>query len=101
MSNILRRADGIVNERAEEKARQYGDFESMMDNMRDIFNASTGLNLTTESMYMAIVALKLARERYNHKEDNLLDLVAYLGSLNNYIENKKDQGEDEDEDNLM
>ena len=31
----------------------------------------------------SMVALKLSRESYNHKEDNLLDAVAYLGALNN------------------
>ena len=35
-----------------------------------------------------MVALKLSRESYNHKEDNLLDAVAYLGSYNNYLNNK-------------
>jgi hypothetical protein len=40
-------------------------------------------------MNSAMVALKLSRQSYTHKEDNLLDAVAYLGSLNNYISNKK------------
>ena len=35
-------------------------------------------------MFMAMIALKLSRESYNHKEDNLLDAVAYIGALNNY-----------------
>jgi hypothetical protein len=32
------------------------------------------------------IALKLARESWSHKQDNLLDAVAYLGGLNNYLE---------------
>jgi hypothetical protein len=39
-------------------------------------------------MYLAMVALKLSRESYNHKSDNLLDAIAYLQGLENY-ENKK------------
>jgi deoxyadenosine/deoxycytidine kinase len=87
-SNILAKADKIVNKRAEEKERQYGPFEDSMDNMRDIFNAITGLELTTEHMYKAMIAAKLSRERFTHKEDNLLDACAYIGSLNNYISNQ-------------
>jgi len=86
--NILYRANQIVNERSEEKERQYGPFEDSMDNMRDIFNAITGLDLNTEHMYKAMIAAKLSRERFSHKEDNLLDLCSYTGSLNNYLENQ-------------
>jgi hypothetical protein len=31
----------------------------------------------------------LSREAYGHKEDNLLDGVAYIGAMNNYIEEKE------------
>ena len=86
MSNILEQADQIVNHRSEEKERQYGPFEESMERMKNIFNAKTGLNLKTEHMYQAMIALKLSRESYNHKEDNLLDAVAYMGAMNNYLE---------------
>ena len=86
MSNILEQADQIVNHRSEEKERQYGPFEESMERMKNIFNAITGLNLKTEHMYQAMIALKLSRESYNHKEDNLLDAVAYMGAMNNYLE---------------
>jgi len=33
---------------------------------------------------MCMVALKLSRESYNHKTDNLLDAAAYLGALQNF-----------------
>ena len=42
--------------------------------------------ITTVGMYKALIALKLSREAYAHKEDNLLDAVAYIGSMNDYIE---------------
>jgi hypothetical protein len=86
--NILKEANRIVNERSEEKKRQYGSFSDSMDSMRDIFNAMTGYKLTTEDMFMAMLALKLSRQKHSHKEDNLLDAVAYMGALNNYA-NKK------------
>ena len=86
MSNILEQADQIVNHRSEEKERQYGPFEESMERMKNIFNAISGLNLETKHMYQAMIALKLSRESYNHKEDNLLDAVAYMGAMNNHLE---------------
>ena len=41
-------------------------------------------------MYRAMIALKLSREAYAHKEDNLLDAIAYMGSMNDYLEEHKD-----------
>lgn len=87
--NILKRADQIVNERAEEKEREYGSFPEAMERMKVIFNAMTGLNLETEHMYIAMVALKFSRQAFAHKEDSLLDAVAYIGALNNYMEDLK------------
>ena len=45
-------------------------------------------------MYAALVALKLSRHSYSYKQDNLLDAVAYIGGLDNYIE-KYGHGESE------
>ena len=87
--NILLKANEIINERKEEKERMYGPFESGMERASEIAKAMTGKDFTTEDVYACLVALKLSRHSYNYKEDNLLDAVAYLGSLNNYINNKK------------
>jgi|GEM_PF-571813 len=84
--NILDRANKIVNERAEEKERMYGPFDESMERATVIFNAMTGLNVEPQVMYKALIALKLSREYYSHKEDNLLDACAFIGALNNYEE---------------
>lgn len=87
--NILLEANSIVNDRKEEKERQYGPFEEGMERAAKILSGMTGIELDATFMYKAMIALKLSRESYNHKEDNLLDAVAYLGSLNNYkLKNK-------------
>jgi len=86
--NILEKADEIINKRSEEKERQYGPFEEGMERAAMIASGATGKNITAKDMYMCMVALKLSRESYSHKEDNLLDAVAYLGSFNNYENNK-------------
>jgi hypothetical protein len=86
--NILQEANKIINERSEEKERMYGPFSEGMERAAMIMRGATGKDITAEDMYMALVALKLSRQSYNHKEDNLLDAVAYLGGLNNYQEEK-------------
>lgn len=88
MSNILERADDIVNKRSEEKERQYGPFGESMERAAAIFNAlsSEDKRITAVDMFRAMIALKLSREAYSHKEDNLLDAAAYIGAMNNYIE---------------
>lgn len=84
--NILEKANEIVNLRSEEKERQYGPFQEGMERAAKILSGMTGIELDASFMYKSMIALKLSRESYNHKEDNLLDAVAYIGSYNNYKE---------------
>jgi len=87
MANILKKANEIVNERSEEKERQYGPFHESMEKATALYNLmSPNEQISVSGMYKAMIALKLSREAYAHKEDNLLDAVAYMGSLNDYSE---------------
>lgn len=91
MSNILTHANDIVNNRSEEKERMYGPFFGTMDRATRIYNEMNPQEkISTVGMYKALIALKLAREAFCHKEDNLLDAVAYMGSMNDYIEANTD-----------
>jgi hypothetical protein len=95
MSNILTHANDIVNNRSEEKERMYGPFFETMERATRIYNEMNPKEqISTVGMYKALVALKLAREAYHHKEDNLLDAVAYMGSMNDYIESNSDAVEE-------
>lgn len=90
--NILYTADQIVNHRAEEKERQYGPFGESIERTAQLYNIMSPTNeqITPEMVYKVLIALKLSREAYSHKEDNLLDCVAYIGAFNNYVESKKE-----------
>lgn len=88
MSNILEQANEIVNNRSEEKEREYGPFSEGMQRAAMIASGMSGKEMTSHDMYIALVALKLSRQSYNFKEDNLLDAVAYLGAWQNHIEGK-------------
>ena len=84
--NILEEANNIVNKRSEEKERQYGPFSEGMKRAAMIASGATGKDITTNDMYVCMIALKLSRHSYNYKEDNLLDAASYIGALNNYYE---------------
>jgi hypothetical protein len=87
-ASLCEEAHKIVNERNEEKERMYGPFSEGMERAAMIFNGLTGHNLKAEDMYKALIALKFSRESYNHKRDNLLDAIAYIQALENYINTK-------------
>lgn len=98
MSNILHRADQIVNHRSEEKERQYGPFSECMDRATAIYNAMSPKDeqISSLGLYRALIALKLSREAYAHKEDNLLDACAYMGAMNHCLEDSWPDFEDND-----
>jgi hypothetical protein len=85
--NILEQANEIIYNRSEEKARQYGPMQKGMQEAAKIASLLSRKELTAVDMYNCMIALKLSRQAYNHKEDNLLDCVAYMASLNDYQNN--------------
>jgi len=87
--NILEKANQIVNKRSEEKERQYGNFIECMAKTARIASELSNKKITTTDAYNVLIALKLARQANAHKEDNLLDVVAYIGSLNELLNQKK------------
>jgi DNA-binding protein H-NS len=87
--NILEKANEIINARSEEKERMYGPIIESMEKASQLASIMTSKNITADDLYLCMVAIKLSRESYSHKEDNLLDAVAYLGALNNHKENKQ------------
>ena len=87
--NILKEADSIVNERSEEKTREYGSFSEGMERAAKILSSLRGKEFDAHDMYAAMVALKFSRQSFNFKTDNLLDAVAYIGAWENYIQEQK------------
>lgn len=89
--NILDEANKIVNERTEEKTRQYGTFSEGMERAAAMVSAMRGKPFNAHDMFAAMIALKLSRQSYNFKTDNLLDCVAYMGAWENYIQELQDK----------
>ena len=89
MSNILEKANNIINNRSEEKERQYGPMGEGFERAAMIASGMSGKEWSAHDMFIAMVALKFSRQSYNFKEDNLLDAVAYIGAWQNYINDTK------------
>jgi hypothetical protein len=89
--NILLKANEIVFERNEEKERMYGPFQQGMQEAAQIASLLSRKEITAVDMYNCMIALKLSRQSYNHKEDNLLDCVSYMASLNDYQNNEQNE----------
>ena len=85
---ILQIAQEIVHERRPEKERQYGPFHEGMEKTAKLASLVTNKELNAKDIYLILACLKLSRESYNHKQDNLLDLVAYIGALDKQYEDK-------------
>ena len=82
--NILKQADNIVND--ERINAMYGGYAKCNERIAKLMTIFTGKEITVEDIFYLEVAMKLAREIQHHKEENLLDTVAYLGALNDYLE---------------
>lgn len=87
MESILSKAHQIVHERAEEDTRKYGPFSESMERAAAMASLM-GPAISAEQGWNFMIALKLTREFYAHKEDSLLDAVAYISALNNYKNDK-------------
>lgn len=96
--SLVDKASKIINERSEEKERMYGPMTEGMISARVIAEYSKGSDNLSAFNYL--YGLKLSRQKYNHKEDNLLDAISYrIGLLNAILEEngKKPSKENFDE----
>ena len=89
MPNILNEANQIINNRSEEKERQYGPLGEGFERAAMIASGMSGRTWNADDMFIAMIALKFSRQSYNFKEDNLLDAVAYIGGWQHYIDEQR------------
>jgi len=89
MPNILNEANQIINNRSEEKERQYGPLSEGFERAAMIASGMSGRTWNADDMYIAMIALKFSRQSYTYKEDNLLDAAAYIGGWQNHIDERR------------
>ena len=75
---------------AKERQKQYGSAGDSIQLTCDILDLNFGIKLTVSDFAKVLVALKLAREKFQHKDDNIIDAINYLAiSLNERTDDKK------------
>ena len=78
MRNILRKADRITSGI---KRKAYGHPKENFKRTAALWSAILGVEVSSQQVALCMVAFKLAREAFRHKEDNLVDAVGYLVNL--------------------
>ena len=85
--NILKEAQRIILDRAQEKQRQYGPIDESMSKAARVASELCNKEITTEDFYKCMIALKISRMSYNTKKDTMLDCVGYIAALDDFKNN--------------
>ena len=83
--SILSEAERIVN------GDRQADYSDPVENFKHISAIASAIlkkELTAEDCVVVLMAVKLARENYRHKRDNLVDLAGYTEILHRIKENE-------------
>lgn len=77
--SILAEAEDIVNG---SRQSDYGDARESFSRIATIASVMTGKELSPEDCCAVMIAVKLVRESFAHKRDNLVDLCGYAELMN-------------------
>ena len=77
--SILSEAEEIVNG---SRHSDYGDTRESFSRVATIASVMTGKELSPDDCCAVMMAVKLVRESFNHKRDNLVDLCGYAELMN-------------------
>lgn len=65
-----------------DRNQAYGDASVEFNKVATVWSALLGTNITGPQVALCMAGLKLVREAYKHKEDNLVDACGYLHLVN-------------------
>ena len=82
--SILLDAHNIVYKDAD--GHDYGSFDQNMQAACTFAMVMTGSMVTIDMAYAILIGLKLAREKQNHKRDNMVDVCGYMEGWSEYKE---------------
>ena len=77
--SILSEAEEIVNG---SRHSDYGDAKESFSRVATIASVMTGKELAPEDCCAVLMAVKLVRESFKHKRDNLVDMCGYAELMN-------------------
>lgn len=82
-------ANKIVNDRSDERDREYGGFTAGMIKTAKIATELCGKEITPDDAFKILMALKLSRLAHSPKFDSMVDLIGYTEGWWNYIQEKE------------
>ena len=82
--SILLDAHSIVYKDAD--GHDYGSFDQNMQDACNFAMVVTGNQVTIDMAYAILIGLKFAREKQNHKRDNMVDVCGYMEGWSEYKE---------------
>lgn len=74
MNEVLKEASIMLNG---SRYDAYGDPVENFERIAELASILTGYKLTPKDIAMIMIAVKLSRETYKHKMDNLIDIAGY------------------------
>ena len=80
--SILLDAHSIVYKDAD--GHDYGSFDQNMQDACNFAMVMTGNQVTIDMAYAILIGLKFAREKQNHKRDNMVDVCGYMEGWSEY-----------------
>ena len=86
--SILSEAEEIVNG---SRHSDYGNARESFGRIATIASVMTGKELSPEDCCAVLMAVKLVRESFAHKRDNLVDLCGYAHIMNELNENESEK----------
>ena len=87
---ILLRAHNIIDNRSEEKEREYGSLTENCEHAAQIASIMQRKDFLKSDVIAVLISLKLARPNRSYKQDSLLDAAAYIGGLDNMYQEEGD-----------
>lgn len=73
---ILLEAHKLING---DRQKEYGNPRIMFSKIAKFWSAYLERDITPEDVAMMMTLLKIARQSYEHKADNLIDAAGYIG----------------------
>ena len=87
---ILQEADRLVSE---VKGKDYGQPLDQFTATAKIWEVILGKEgITPEQVGLCMIAIKMTREMFKHKRDNLVDIPGYAKTIDMVIEERKRRG---------
>lgn len=78
MSKILKEAEVLVNGARRE---DYGSVQEDFKRIAAIWSAILGCEVKPEQIPLCMIGVKISREVYKHKDDNMVDIIGYVLTL--------------------